>query len=413
MKTFFWTCTLALLLPALVSAQNLEQLKKTITDNLPATLSGDLGRKPPPKALVDACKTVVEAVEKIHALPNLSQEDELWTLRREAIARIVLAYSDPPAHYKRLIAISDELETKGPKNLAQETEKHVLRICGTLVAEAKPGDNVNIPPHSLAERMVIYAEQYPNARFPSAESMPIIDQFFQSVRSSGTMTAEQRERRIAAIAPVFQLYYQSIHHTDKANALAPDIARASLPGQMMIPAGVDINGKALELASVFDKVVLLQFWGTWCVHCKEEIPNLIKLHEKYRNAGFEIIGVNTATGADSDEKVVKRFVETTDFGGKKIPWTILHEGLAKKQGKTTMTEQYGIDRLPVLILIGKDGVVIKLHPLPSTLDALIAEATSVLADFTEEERNEIKKRQQEAADQELNEIRKELNKPVP
>ena len=397
MRTLFRTCTLIFVLASFVSAQDLEQLQKIIADNTPATLPNDLGRKPPPPELVDGCKKIVEAANQIYALPNLDENDRYRTLQREASALIVLAYAETPKHYTRLATVSDELDRKGNKKLSKLTEEHVLKIGSALATTTKPVGNVGINIESLAERMVLYAEQY-----PGQESTQMIEQLLSQVHA---MNANPRDRRLAVIAPKFHKYFQSVNHVMRAKALEPDILRATLPDNSMLLMGVDINGNDLNLNALQDKVVLLQFWGTWCPHCKEEIPLLISLYDKYHKAGLEIIGVNTGVKGD-DERKVKQFIDTTTFEGKKIPWTILHEGLGERKNKTTLTKYYGIDELPVLILIGRNGKVLNLHPLPSTLDNLIADATSLSAtiEFTEEEKKileENKRKQDEEIDRQI------------
>ena len=399
MRTFFRTCTLVFFVSTFVSAQDLEQLRKTIDANVPAiVLPDDLGRKPPPQALIDACKAVVDAASQIYALPNLDEHERHRILQREAAALIPLAYVDTPAYYPRLTLLSDELDRIGKKELAKLTEEHVLKI-GSVLATQTGNHAMNISAKALAERMVFYAEQH-----PGRDSLQMIEQFLQRIR---LMNANQRDRRLGAVAPIFQEYFQKIYHMDKAFALEADIMRTTLPGNPMLLMGVDLDGRDFDPASLKDKVVLLQFWGTWCGPCRAEIPELIALYEKYRDSGFEIIGINTGIQGD-DERKVKQFVETTLFGGKKIPWTILHEGLGERKNKNTITKFYGIDELPVLILIGRDGKVLHLHPLLSALDSLIAEATSPLAalEFTEEEKKileENERKRQEAIDQQIKE----------
>jgi len=408
MRTFVWTCALAFFLTPLLTAQDLVRLKKIVDDNIPVTFMppNDLGRRPPPPELVDACTKAIDAVKQIYALPNLSVADRYWTLKREAAALIVLVYADAPKHYPRLTRISSELETMGNQKLAQLTEKHVLEIGATSATGPNAG---NFPMQALAERMVIYAEQY-----PGPDSIQIIENFLRDVR---LMNAIPRDRRLAVIAPIFQDYFQRINHTQKAVALLPDIHRSTLVGQPMSLSGVDINGKELDWLALDGKVVLIQFWGTWCKNCIAEMPELISLYEKYHNDGFEILGINTAVQGDKDERKVKQFLDTTDFNGKKIPWTILHEGLAKRQlpNQPTLTDFYGISELPVLILIGQTGKVLSLHPLPSALDNLIANATSpftaALEGASEEDKKlieEAKKKREEEIDQQ---IQQELGMP--
>jgi len=403
MRNFLWTCTLVLCFVPFVSAQDLEQWRKTIDTNTPAVLPDNLGRKPQPPELVQSCKTVVDAAAQIYALPNLDPKDRQWTLQRETIALIVLVYADPTEYYAKLVSLSDELEQKGLSKLAKEAEKHVLIIGGALATKTGNAPNLNVK--SLAERMVMYAEQ-----FPGQDSVSMIDQFLQRIRSMPN--AGHRDRRLALAAPIFQEYYKKVNLSKQAFALTADIARATLPGNPLLLMGVDLNGKDLDITAFNDKVVLLQFWGTWCPHCLEEIPDLIALYEKYHAAGLEIIGVNTGVQGDDDKKV-KQFIEGKTFNGKKIPWIILHEGLGERKNQLTMTKFYGIDELPVLILVGRNGMVLDLYPLPSTLDERVAQATSLFAkvEFTEEEKKQIEENDKKRQEEEDRKIKLELSKP--
>jgi thiol-disulfide isomerase/thioredoxin len=405
MRTLFWTCALTLFLASSVAAQDLEQLRKTIQDNIPATIPDDLGRNPSPPELLSACKAVVDAASKIYALPNLDEAARHWTQQREAIALIILAYAETPTYYPRLAVASDELGKRGNKNTFKESEKHALRIGSVLATAERQVGNLGVDIGSLAERMVSYAQQ-----FPGMESMQLIDQLLFQVRSM--KSAAQRDRRLAVIAPICQKYYQSINHTPRAKALDTDIARSTLPGNPIQLMGVDINGRDLDLNALRDKVVLLHFWGTWCVHCKEDVPLLISLYEKYHKSGFEIIGINTAVQGD-DERKVRRFLDGMTFGGKKIPWTILHEGLGERKHGTSITKLYGIDELPVMILIGRNGKVLNLHPSAGMLDELIENATSLLAsiEFTEEEKRIIEENRRKQNEEIDRQIRSELSSP--
>jgi peroxiredoxin len=108
----------------------------------------------------------------------------------------------------------------------------------------------------------------------------------------------------------------------------------------------DASGKAVKLADFKGKVVLLNFWATWCGGCKVEIPELIEFQGKYKDSGFEVIGVST----DSDGwKVVKPFVAE-----KKINYTIL-------LGADDICKLYGVDAMPMTLLIDRDGRIAASH----------------------------------------------------
>jgi thiol-disulfide isomerase/thioredoxin len=71
-----------------------------------------------------------------------------------------------------------------------------------------------------------------------------------------------------------------------------------------------VDGKKLKLADLKGKVVIVDVWGTWCGPCKQELPHFKKLYEKYKDQGFEIVGlaIEKATG-DAAEKGVREFAE--------------------------------------------------------------------------------------------------------
>lgn len=101
------------------------------------------------------------------------------------------------------------------------------------------------------------------------------------------------------------------------NQLRSDIETqlANAPQDAGKPAAPDVTfsklqGGDLPLDSLRGKVVLVNFWATWCEPCREEIPWLIEFQDKYASQGFTILGVAMDTGGKS---VVKPFVDKTEF----------------------------------------------------------------------------------------------------
>src|SRR5687768_2370290 len=68
----------------------------------------------------------------------------------------------------------------------------------------------------------------------------------------------------------------------------------------------DLRGATVKLADFKGRVILLNFWATWCAPCKAEIPDFVELHEKYAKAGLQVLGVS----ADDTPKQLKPFVDT-------------------------------------------------------------------------------------------------------
>ena len=115
-----------------------------------------------------------------------------------------------------------------------------------------------------------------------------------------------------------------------------------------------LQGGNLPLASLKGKVVLVNFWATWCDPCRIEIPWLISFQQKYASQGFTIIGVAMD---EEGQKVVAPFVEKTQFDvdGQKLTMTypimIGNEDIAEKFG--------GLLGYPSSFLISRDGRVVK------------------------------------------------------
>ncbi|MCG6553731.1 MAG: redoxin domain-containing protein [Candidatus Magnetominusculus sp. LBB02] len=104
------------------------------------------------------------------------------------------------------------------------------------------------------------------------------------------------------------------------------------------------DGSDVALSSYKGKVILLNFWATWCTPCRDEMPSMNKLYMKYKDKGLVIIAVST----DDSIKAVERFLSTchVDF-----PVLIDH-------GMKVSKRQYRINAQPATFLIGKDGKVI-------------------------------------------------------
>mgnify|MGYP000085465418 CR=1 FL=1 len=143
-----------------------------------------------------------------------------------------------------------------------------------------------------------------------------------------------------------------------AQVVAGGRKRLGLIGQPLTVEGVTLDGKPLDWSAYQGKVVLLDFWATWCGPCLEELPNIRKNFEQFHAKGFEVIGVNLNTNLSE----LKQFLSLQE-----LPWTtitspIVLEGRAGEDwSQLPMAAKCGVDAIPFLVLIGKDGKVDSIH----------------------------------------------------
>jgi cytochrome c biogenesis protein CcmG, thiol:disulfide interchange protein DsbE len=110
---------------------------------------------------------------------------------------------------------------------------------------------------------------------------------------------------------------------------------------------IDLSGQRLELSSYRGKVVILDFWATWCSPCRTEIPFLVALQNKYRSQGLQVIGVSL----DDDPEPVRAFYQQFKID---YPVAIGDANLAERYG--------GILGLPVNFVLSRDGRIYAKHP---------------------------------------------------
>ncbi len=108
----------------------------------------------------------------------------------------------------------------------------------------------------------------------------------------------------------------------------------------------DLGGKALDLAAYRGKVVLLDFWATWCAPCRIEIPYFVDLQNRYRDRGLQVVGISL----DDEAAPVRAFYQQMKMN---YPVAIGDAALAERYG--------GIVALPAAFVIGCDGRIHAQH----------------------------------------------------
>ena len=109
----------------------------------------------------------------------------------------------------------------------------------------------------------------------------------------------------------------------------------------------DIQGRPVALSDYRGKVVLLDFWATWCPPCRKEIPGFIELYDRYRSRGFVVVGVSMDESTSDIKRFAKRF---------KMNYPILVGA-----GSGSLEQAFGELPLPTAFVIARDGRICARH----------------------------------------------------
>lgn len=171
-----------------------------------------------------------------------------------------------------------------------------------------------------------------------------------------------KPKTLAALATMAVIAFVAIRHWSRptepmrhgntvTHPLAPDFS------------ATDLSGQTLQLSNYRGKVVLLNFWATWCAPCRSEIPRFVDLQNKYDKEGLQIVGISL----DDDIKLVHGFYQQLRMN---YPVVI---------GDAKLAEQYGRALgLPVSFLIGRNGRIYAKHVGETVISQIEREVKSLL-----------------------------------
>ena len=157
---------------------------------------------------------------------------------------------------------------------------------------------------------------------------------FMNRAKSPTAPEQPEPSAVAAMQPGPDAAKPAAAVKDERNPLAPDFSLANVN-----------DGKTFHLADQKGKVVLIDFWATWCGPCRMAIPHLIELQKQYKGKGFQVVGVSLDQQGPA---VVKPFYQQ---------WKMNYIVVVDDKGEVAR-DYGGIRSIPTAVLVGKDGHII-------------------------------------------------------
>lgn len=208
-----------------------------------------------------------------------------------------------------------------------------------------------------------------------------------------TLLAEHKGEKTDAVARIFYmkalLYRQILDNSAKADELEKQLKTdfkdtafvANLEKQEAAEAGAkkiqdsltvgsafpgfnetDVSGQPFSISGHKGKVLLVDFWATWCGPCRGELPNVIAAYEKHHSAGFDILGVSL----DQDKSKLLTYTKEQN-----MTWPEFFDG----QGwNNKLAVKYGIQSIPASYLLDGEGKIIAKNPRGEALEPAIASA---------------------------------------
>ncbi len=152
--------------------------------------------------------------------------------------------------------------------------------------------------------------------------------------------------------------------TGRRSALEDKVRKAQLLAIGMVPPEIELptpEGKMLKLSDLRGKVVLIDFWASWCGPCRKENPNVVRVYEKYQNKGFEILGVSL-------DRSREPWLQAIEKDG--LEWLHVSD---LQYWNSAAAKNYMVSGIPATFLLDKEGKIIAKNLRGPSLEAKLAE----------------------------------------
>ncbi len=204
---------------------------------------------------------------------------------------------------------------------------------------------------------------------PSGDRLAAVMEGAQLLEFSGYLDAAKKVYGMASAA--YKQLPDAQLKKEGAAAIASAAKRIGLVGKPFPIEGVMADGTPFTWNDYRGKVVLVDFWATWCGPCLNELPNIRKNFEKFRAQGFEVVGINL----DDDPQKVQNFLSS-----QQLPWATVFSAGDKTGFENPNAVRCGVEAIPFIVLVDRQGNVAALHVRGPQLEKKLTEMLGAPSD---------------------------------